>query len=222
MTSDDTRPDLPRVPPQFERAPDSGQAGESGQTGDSGQAEESEEGRESRLRPLDRRVLQAIALLCAVPAILALHWVDETNNIEKNLKPPEKVTTVPPGKVGELVGARWVVMKRATAQPLGARAQQGSNDVTELRLTVGVRPGDAASAIAVGAYGLVFRFVDGEGRVWTASKVRGKDPRAGVAMALTVKGTVPRAKADSLELEIRAPKASRKKGEPRLSLRFEH
>lgn len=213
MTSDDTRPDLPRVPPQFERAPEPGQASESGRT---------EEGRESRLRPLDRRILQAIALLCAVPGILALHWVDETNNIEKNMKPPEKVTTVPPGKVGELVGARWVVMKRATAQPLSGRGRQGSNDVTELRLTVGVRPGDAASAKAVGSYGLAFRFVDDEGRSWTASKANRRDPQAGVAMALTVKGTVPRAMADSLELEIRAPKTSRKKGEPRLSLRFEH
>ncbi|MFG2084947.1 MULTISPECIES: hypothetical protein [unclassified Spirillospora] len=209
MTADDTRPDLPAVPPEFGPP-------------ESEETPEPEETRESRLRPLDRRVLQAIALLCAVPAILALHWVDETNNIEKNLKPPETVTTVPPGKVGELVGARWMILKRATAQPRPGGAEPGSNGVTELRLTVGVRPGDAASAKTVGSYGLAFRFVDDEGREWTAVKAGGQEPRAGTAMLVTVKGTVPRAKADSLDLEIRAPKTSRKEGEPLPSLRFEH
>ena len=43
-----------------------------------------------------------------------------------------------------------------------------------------------------------------------------------LAMGITVRGTVPRSKADSLELEIRAPATSRKPGEPLPSLRFSH
>lgn len=173
-----------------------------------------------RLRPLDRRVLQAIALVCAVSAFLVLQWVDETNNVEKNLKPPEKVVAVEPGQIGELVGARWKVIRRKQARPLTSDASN-ANDVTELRLAVAVRPGDAASAEAVGSYGLVYRLLDDDGREWSTLATKEAEPRPGVAMLITVKGTVPRTKADSLELEIQAPKAARKRSEPLLSLRFE-
>ncbi|TDC56865.1 hypothetical protein E1281_06410 [Actinomadura sp. KC345] len=198
MTTEDTHPDLPVIPP------------------------ETEESREPRMRPRDRRIVQAIALLCAVSALLGVQWLDETNNVEKNLKPPEKVTTVPAGAIGEFLGARWKVMKREKAQPLATGAQKGAGDVTELRLSVGVRPGDAASAKTVGAYGLVYRLVDGDGRVWSATGTAGATARAGVAMLVTVRATVPRSKADSVELEIQAPKSARKKGEPLASLRFDH
>lgn len=214
MTAEDTSPDLfPPIPPE----PGETARGAAAEAADTDGAEEA---RESRLRPLDRRILQALALLCAVPVLLAVHWVDEVNNIEKNLKPPEKTVTVPPDGIGELVGARWKVMKRETARPLAGGAEQ-QGDVTELRLAVGVRPGDAASAKAIGSYGLVYRLVDGEGREWSAAATTaGRQPRAGVASLITVKGTVPRAKAESLELEIQAPKTSRQEGEPLLSLRF--
>lgn len=170
-----------------------------------------------RLRPLDRRVLQAIALVCAVPAILVLNWVDETNNVQKNLKPPEKVVSVQPGQIGELVGAQWKVVDRRQARPLTA----DSGDVVELRLIVAVRPGDAASAKTVGSYGLVYELLDDDGRTWSAMGIRAGQPRPGVAARVTVKGTVPRAKADALELRVQAPKTSRKDGEPLPSLRFE-
>lgn len=184
---------------------------------------ESEETGRSKLRPLDRRILQLLALVCVVPAILVLHWVDETNNMQKNLKPPEKVTTVPPGEIGELIGARWKVFGREKGRPRTSGSQQGGpNDVTELRLAVAVRPGDAASAKLVGSYGLVYRLHDDDGHEWSARASSEAKPRAGVAMRITVTGTVPRTKADSLELEIRAPKTSRKKGDPLPSLRFEH
>ena len=170
----------------------------------------------SRLRPRDRRVVQAIALVCAMSAYLVVHWADDTRTVRKNLDPPEKVTTVAEGQIGELAGARWKVFGRQKAAPLG----KAQGDVTELRLQLAVRPSDAASAKAVGAYGLVYRFRDDDGRAWSATALRTREPAAGVAMAVTVRGTVPRAMADSLELEIRAPKTSRKPGAPQASLRF--
>lgn len=169
------------------------------------------------IRPRDRRVVEAIALLCVVSTLLVLQWKDETNNVQKNLKPPEKVTTVPEGRIGELVGAQWKIYGREKGEPLGARTQ---GDVTELRLKLAVRPSDAASAKAVGSYGLGFRLHDDDGHEWSATAVKAGEPRAGVAMGFTVKGTVPRAKADELELEIRAPKTARKPGAAQPSLRF--
>ncbi|TMQ98315.1 hypothetical protein ETD83_19355 [Actinomadura soli] len=177
------------------------------------------EERPERLRPRDRRVLQALALLCAVPAVLVLHWVDATNGIEKNLKPPEKVTSVRPGQIGELIGAQWKVVGRRQAPPL---ARDDANDVVDLRVAVAVRPRDAAGAKSVASYGIVYRLVDDEGREWSALAIPEGTPRAGVAMRVIVKGTVPRTKADSLELVIQAPKTSRKAGDPLPSLRFEH
>ncbi|WUH98147.1 hypothetical protein OHR68_32285 [Spirillospora sp. NBC_00431] len=206
MTAAETRPQ-PIIPPE----PGAGTAGP-GTSGD-------EPEREQRMRPLDRRVLQAIALLCVIPAILVLHWADETNNIQKNLKPPEKVTSVQPGQIGELIGAQWKVIGRQNARPL---KNDETNDVTDLRIDVAVRPRDAASAKLVGSYGVVYRFVDDDGREWSALGLRVGTPTAGVAMRLTVKGTVPRTKADSLELVIQAPKTARKDArDPLPSLRFE-
>ncbi|NVI92446.1 hypothetical protein [Actinomadura sp. BRA 177] len=57
------------------------------------------------MRPRDRRIVQAIALMCAMAAMLVLPWADETENVKKSLKPPEKITTVPEGQIGDLVGA---------------------------------------------------------------------------------------------------------------------
>lgn len=175
------------------------------------------------MRPRDRRVVQAIALTCAMAAMLVLPWSDETENIRKSLKPPEKVTTVPEGQIGELVGAKWKVYDRRTAAPLDSAAQgETKDDVVELRLEVAVRPSDAASAKAVGSYSLHYRLRDGDGREWFASGFRRTEPKAGVAMRITVRGTVPRSKADALELRIQAPKESRKPEEPLASLRFAH
>lgn len=171
----------------------------------------------SRIRPVDRRVIQAIALVCAVSALLAVQWADETHSVRKNLKPPEKVTTVPEGQIGELVGAKWKVYRRQKAEPL-----RRTGDVVELRLLLAVRPADAASAKAVGSYDLAYRLRDDEGREWSATGLRTGQPTAGVAMGITVKGTVPRSMADSLEREIRAPTTSRKPGSPLPSLRFSH
>jgi hypothetical protein len=171
----------------------------------------------SRMRPRDRRVVQAMALVCAVSAILVVQWADEANSVKKNLKPPEKVTTVPEGQIGELAGAKWKIYGRQKAEPL-----RKTGDVTELRLQLAVRPSDAASAKAVGSYGLSYRLYDGDGHQWSATGLSRSQARAGVAMGITVRGTVPRSKADSLELEIRAPATSRKPGEPLPSLRFSH
>ncbi|MFB4308685.1 hypothetical protein [Actinomadura sp. GTD37] len=175
------------------------------------------------MRPRDRRIVQAIALTCAMAAMLVLPWLDETENVRKSLKPPEKVTTVPEGRIGELAGAQWKIFDRRTAAPLGT-AQDGEtrSDVVELRLEVAVRPSDAASAKAVGSYGLRYRFRDGDGRTWFANGFRRTEPKAGVAMRVTVRGTVPRSKAEALQLQIQEPKESRKLGAPLASLRFVH
>ncbi|WP_433229347.1 hypothetical protein [Actinomadura formosensis] len=171
----------------------------------------------SRMRPRDRRIVEAIALGCAMSALLALQWVDETDKVRRFLKPPEKVTTVPEGRLGVLVGAKWKILDRRTAEPLGG----GRGDVVELRLDLGVLPSDDASAKAVGSYGLAYRLQDDDGREWSAAGLTTAPPKAGVAMRITVRGTVPRAKADSLELRIQAPKETRKKPEdPLASLRF--
>lgn len=180
----------------------------------------SKDGNRRGLRPRERRALQAVALLCAVATLLSLQWLDEARTAEKNLKPPEKTVTAKPDAIADFLDARWKVLKYDTAQPLGSTSYQG--DVTELRLWVGVRPNTAEAARTVGSFGLVYRFTDDGGRHWTAlGTVTGKPPQAGVASLITVRGTVPRSKADSLELEIRQPQASRKPGRPLLSLRFE-
>lgn len=171
----------------------------------------------SGMRPRDRRVVQAVALVCAMAAMLVIPWADETGLVRDSLKPPEKVTTLPEGQIGELVGAQWKIFDRRTAAPLG---DQGGGDVVELRMELAVRPADDASAKAVGSYGLQYRFHDGDGRVWFANALRTAEPKAGVAMRVTVRGTVPRAKADELELRIQAPKETRKQGTPLASLRF--
>jgi hypothetical protein len=171
------------------------------------------------MRPRDRRIVQAIALVCAMAAMLVLPWVDETENVKKSLKPPEKTTTVPEGQIGDLVGAQWKVFDRRTAAPIG---DNGQGDVVELQLAVAVRPSDADSAKAVGSYGLQYRLHDGDGHEWFANGVRTAEPKAGVAMRITVKATVPRSKADALDLQIRAPKESRRQGDPLASLRFAH
>ncbi|MEU5991307.1 hypothetical protein ABZ806_20255 [Spirillospora sp. NPDC047418] len=169
------------------------------------------------IRPRDRRIVQAIALVCATAAMLAIPWADETGTVRKFLKPPEKVTTVPEGQIGELAGAQWKVFDRKVAEPLGGK---GQGDIVELRLAVAVRPSDAAAAKAVGSYGLQYRLHDDDGHAWFASGVRTTEPKAGVALRITVKGTVPRAKADALELRIQAPKETRKPEDPLASLRF--
>ncbi|WP_067459597.1 hypothetical protein [Actinomadura macra] len=178
--------------------------------------------RPSRMRPRDRRVVQAIALATLLPVLLVLQWVDETHNVHSNLKPEEKVTTVPRGAIGVLGGAQWkVVDRRATAPLTTGTPPNSSADVVELRLTLAVRPLDAAGAKTVGSYGIVYRLREGGGerRVWSASGLTLGAPRQGVAMRLTVRGTVPRAKADSLVLEVRPPAYSRGKG-PLPLLRF--
>jgi hypothetical protein len=169
------------------------------------------------IRPRDRRIVQAIALVCAMAAMLAIPWADETDTVRKYLKPPEKVTTVQEGQIGELAGAKWKVFDRRVAEPPGGRDR---GDVVELQLALAVRPSDAAGAKAVGSYGLQYRLQDHEGHEWFASGLQTTEPKAGVAMRITVKGTVPRAKADVAELRIQAPKETRKPEDPLASLRF--
>ena len=199
MTVEDTAPDLiPPIPP-----------------------EEPKDGKRSGLRPRERRILQILALVCLVPTLLSLQWLDETRGIEKGLKPPEKVVTARRDAVADFLGARWKALKYETAQPLAGGPDQG--EVTELRVWVGVRPDTPEAAKTVGSYGLVFRFADDDGHRWSAAGTTtvGNPPRAGSASLISVRGTVPRSKAESLELEIQQPKESRKQGRPLLWLRFE-
>ncbi|MER6816312.1 hypothetical protein ABT299_44215 [Spirillospora sp. NPDC000708] len=174
----------------------------------------------SRLRPRDRRVIQALALTALLPALLVLKWMDETDSVEKNLKPPEKVTDVPRGATGTLVGARWKVVARQTAAPPSFGTKPKDGTVTELQVVLAVRPDDAAAAKAVGSYGIVYTFTDGDGRSWSATGLAAGTARPGTVGRVTVRGTVPRTVAVALALRVQAPKASRKQGTPLPSLRF--
>ncbi|MEU9025154.1 hypothetical protein [Actinomadura sp. NPDC048394] len=187
-----TNPDLPAIPPRAR----------------------------PRLRPRDRRIVQALALTALLPALLVLKWVDETNSVEKNLKPPEKVTDVPHGATGSLMGAQWKVVARQATAPLSFGTKPKDDTVTQLQVVLAVRPGDAAAAKAIGSYGVVYTFTDGDGRSWSATGLAAGTPRAGAVARLTVRGTVPRTMAAALALRVQAPKASRKPGTPLPSLRF--
>ncbi|KAB2362692.1 hypothetical protein [Actinomadura montaniterrae] len=187
-----TNPDLPAIPPRAR----------------------------PRLRPRDRRIVQALALTALLPALLVLKWVDETNSVEKNLKPPEKVTDVPHGATGTLMGARWKVVARQATAPLSFGTKPKDGTVTQLQVVLAVRPDDAAAAKAIGSYGVVYTFTDGDGRSWSATGLAAGTPRPGAVARLTVRGTVPRTMAAALALRVQAPKASRKPGTPLPSLRF--
>ncbi|GAA0225965.1 hypothetical protein GCM10009527_022980 [Actinomadura nitritigenes] len=187
-----TNPDLPVIPPR----------------------------RRSRLRPRDRRVVQALALTALLPALLVLKWMDETDSVQKSLKPPEKVTDVPHGATGTLVGAQWKVIARQATAPLSFGTKPKDDTVTELRVVLAVRPDDAAAAKAIGSYGIVYTFTDGDGRSWSATGLAAGTARPGAVSRLTVRGTVPRTVAEALALRVQAPKASRKQGTPLPSLRF--
>ncbi|MDL4814915.1 hypothetical protein [Actinomadura opuntiae] len=175
---------------------------------------------EPRMRPRDRRIVQALALTALVPAFLVLKWTDETHSVQKNLKPPEKVTTVPNGATGTLAGAQWKVAGRQVRAPLAFGSRPKDDTVTELQVVLAVRPDDAAAAKTVGAYGFVYTFTDGGGRSWSATGLTAGTPQQGAVTRLTVRGTVPRSEAATLALRVQAPKTSRKPGAPLPSLRF--
>lgn len=156
----------------------------------------------------DRRVLEGIALTMVVPALLAFHWVDETRNVRGHLDPPERVTVVAKNGIGQLAGVRWRVLERRSAAPL--RGPSGP-DVTELRIAMILRPVDAAGAKAA-AFGVEYRLVDGEERHWSATGLVSGTPRVRVVSRLTVRGTVPRAKAEALSLEVRPRPGTQPKG----------
>ena len=173
-----------------------------------------------RLRPRDRRIVQALALTALLPALLVLKWTDETNSVHKNLKPPEKVTDVPRGATGTLAGARWKAIARQATAPLSFGTKPKDDTVTQLQVVLAVRPDDAAAAKTIGSYGIVYTFTDGGGRSWSATGLAAGTLRAGTVGRITVRGTVPRTMAAALALRVQAPKASRKQGRPLPSLRF--
>ncbi|MBO2460253.1 hypothetical protein [Actinomadura violacea] len=194
-----TNPDLPVIPPHPPRRQRQRQG----------------------IRPRDRRIVQAFALTALIPALLVLKWKDETNSVQKSMKPPEKVTDVPQGATGTLAGAQWKVVGRQTVAPLPLGGAKPKDDtVTQLQVVLAVRPDDAAAAKAIGSYGIVYTFTDGDGRSWSATGLTTGTARPGAVARLTVKGTVPRTRAAALALRVQAPKASRKPGKPLPSLRF--
>lgn len=173
--------------------------------------------RRSRMGPRTRRVVEACALAVLLPSLLGLYWVDETGRAE-DLEPSVKVSSVARGKIGELAGARMTVYKRESAPRPGAPEGQ---DVVQLQVILAVKAQDAESAETIGGYGVEYRFVGGQGLEWTANASKPTRIQPGKAFPLTVRGTVPRAKAESLALEVRLPETARKGAAPLPSLRFE-
>lgn len=159
--------------------------------------------------------MEVLALVCLLPAFLGVQWLDETNRAE-SLEPPVKVSSIADGKVGELVGARWTLGERKIT-PRKAAGQ----DVAELQVALGVKAPTAESAKKVGGYGMEFRFVDEQGREWTARASPTGQVPVGKVHVFTLRGTVPRAKAESLAVVVRPPKTERKGAAPLPSLRFE-
>ncbi|MEU6036195.1 hypothetical protein ABZ801_12375 [Actinomadura sp. NPDC047616] len=168
-----------------------------------------------RVRPGDRRFLEAMALVTLLPALVGLHWLDDTRNIQQRLERPEKPTVVAKGGVGTLAGTRWLFVRRTvTKAPLNP-----DPDVAEVRMVVAIRPLTPAGAKAVTSYGMTYRLRDAEGRFWSATALPSSPPRAGATALLTVRGVLPRAKAGTVTLEVRPPATSQPKG-PLPSLRF--
>ncbi|QKG24686.1 hypothetical protein [Actinomadura verrucosospora] len=201
-----TNPDLPVIPP---RPPQQQR-----------QQQQQQPRQRQRIRPRDRRIVQAFALTALIPALLVLKWTDETNSVQKSMKPPEKVTDVPQGATGTLAGAQWKVIGRQTVDPPAFGTGPKDATATQLQVVLAVRPDDEAAAKAIGSYGVVYTFTDGDGRSWSATGLTTGTARPGAVARLTVKGTVPRTRAAVLALRVQAPKASRKPGTPLPSLRF--
>ncbi|MBE1533328.1 hypothetical protein [Actinomadura algeriensis] len=177
--------------------------------------DEPAEPRRSRLGSRTRRVIEACALAVLLPVLLGLHWIDESGRAE-SLDAPVRVSSVAKGKIGELLGARWTVYKREIVP-----GTVENPDAVDLQVVLAVKAQDAKSVQAIGGYGTTYRFVDGQGREWGANARTPVNVQPGKAFALTVRGTVPRAKAGSLALEVRAPETARKGAAPLPSLRFE-
>lgn len=168
-----------------------------------------------RMRPADRRFLQAMALVTLLPALVGLHWLDDTRTIQQRLERPEKPTTVAKDKVGVLADTRWLFVRRTVAQaPLNP-----DPNVAEVRMVVAIKPLTEAGAKTVGSFGMSYRLRDDEGHIWSATALPSSTPRAGAITLLTVRGVLPRAKAQTATLEVRPPTTYRPK-EPLPSLRF--
>ncbi|XVQ11657.1 hypothetical protein ACQP1W_03475 [Spirillospora sp. CA-255316] len=175
--------------------------------------------REPRLRPRDRRVLEAIALLTLLPALLLLRWTITADDARKvTMERPEKATVVPRNAIGEWSGARWRLYGQSVGTPLSTGGAAAQPDVAELRLSVAVRPETPAAARML--LSLDYRLADAEGHLWTARGTTSTTPRPGMAMRLLVTGTVPRSKTGAVVLELRPPPYSQPKG-PLPLLRFE-
>ncbi|MFG2006566.1 hypothetical protein ACGFNU_46215 [Spirillospora sp. NPDC048911] len=164
------------------------------------------------LRSGERRFIEVIALVCLASLLLGFHWVESHDEVRKVFEPPEKVTSVARGAPGVLAGIEWRVTGRTVDPPLTG----ADPEVAQLRLTLAARPLDAAGAKAIKGYGIGYRVRDSEGHWWDASGL----PRASTPNQITVRATVPRSKADSVTLEILAPREPEKRGAPRPSLRF--
>lgn len=180
---------------------DPGRAGGEGGSTEDGSAEGPARG----LRARDRRIVQVIALVTVLPALLVLHWVDDVHNVRKNLEPPVKATTVARGASGTLGGAEWRLQQRQAMPGPGP-------DAASLRLVLNVRPLDAAGVKLLGSYGLTYRLRDGDGHEWSAAGLALGTPRVGAWARVTVSASVPRSRTGSVALEVRPPAYQRTKG----------
>ncbi|MQY04462.1 hypothetical protein [Actinomadura macrotermitis] len=160
--------------------------------------------REPRLRPRDRRIAEAIALLTLLPVVPVLAWADQTANVHRSLAPLEKPVIVSRGGEGELAGVRWRVRGRTTGPGLG-------DGVAALRIVLLARPADAAAARSIGAYGTLYRLRDGQGHVWNGTALAAP-AKPGAPVQVTVQATLPRAAADAVALEILPPRSQARKG----------
>lgn len=215
------RPPEPAGEDPFERTRPDGPSETAGERREREEREEREaqarrEAERRAMRPRDRRILEAIALLTLVPTLLVLGWVGDITMAEKIADPPEKATVVPRDTTATWQNVRW----RLYAQAVGGPPAGYGSDAAELRLGLAMKPLNAAGVKLLTSFGLKYRLADSEGNVWTATGSTGEPPRAGRTRSITVRGALPRSKTGAVVLEVRAPVNPRPKG-PVPLLRFE-
>lgn len=166
-----------------------------------------------------RRAIEVCALICLVPALLAVRWIDDSH-LAASFQPRERVTVVPHGGTGAIGHSRWRVLGRDPRPPPAFEPPPGSAPVA---LLVQVRALDAAGA--KDAMNAAYQVRDRAGHTWTAEGEfpNAKGPAAGGTAVATVTANVPSSLVSEVVLEVLAvgPLGAPVKGSVQV-LRFAH
>lgn len=158
-------------------------------------------------------------MVAIIPLVLGLQWVEWNKNADKTFGGPEDPTHVAKGTAGTIGDVQWRLEQRGEAPPYSKVDPQA----TQLKLTMLVKPLNAAGAKKIDGHGFEYAFRDQDGRQWDASADtpdgNTANPQPGVPLRLVVTGVLPRSKAGSVALQIQPDPVGRKP-ERQVSLRF--